>query len=290
MPAALFPAGHELAATADALDRLAARFGVQDLKTVGAEHPLPAPAKADDQPAGGGECEIARGRDIDISFDGVRCIHARFCVLGAPTVFKANTPGEWIFPDTMETEALVRVAHNCPSGAITYVRKDGGPAEAPPPVNLLRLRENGPYAFHGPLTIDGVERRLPRHALPLRRLEEQAVLRRLAQGAPLRRDRRAGYARIGAAAVRDGPVAIAPQTDGPLQVTGNLEIVSGTGRTVDRVTQARLLPLRRLAQQAVLRQHPPAHRVQVGLRRRAAGAAVASSGGSSAQPDRRSRP
>ena len=41
-------------------------------------------------------------------------------------------------------------------------------------------------------------------------------------------------------AVRDGPIEIAPQTDGPLQVTGNLEIVSGTGRTIDRVTKARL--------------------------------------------------
>ncbi len=40
--------------------------------------------------------------------------------------------------------------------------------------------------------------------------------------------------------VRDGPMHIDPQTDGPLQVRGNLEIVSGTGRVVARVTSARL--------------------------------------------------
>ena len=40
--------------------------------------------------------------------------------------------------------------------------------------------------------------------------------------------------------VRDGPLAIDPQTDGPLQVRGNLEITSGTGRVVARVHQARL--------------------------------------------------
>jgi CDGSH-type Zn-finger protein len=40
--------------------------------------------------------------------------------------------------------------------------------------------------------------------------------------------------------VRDGPLAIDPQTDGPLQVRGNLEITSGTGRVVARVVQARL--------------------------------------------------
>ena len=236
----VFPAGHELAATADVIEALTNRFGVRDLKTVGAEHPLPPPVKADDQPAGGGGCETARGRDLDISFDGVRCIHARFCVLGAPSVFKANTPGEWIFPDTMATEALVGVAHNCPSGAITYVRKDGGPAETPPPVNLIRLRENGPYAFHGPLTIDGVE--VGFRATLCRCGASQnkpfcdgshKTLPFAASGEPDTRESEP-------LAVRDGPVAIAPQTDGPLQVTGNLEIVSGTGRTIDRVTRARL--------------------------------------------------
>jgi CDGSH-type Zn-finger protein len=35
-------------------------------------------------------------------------------------------------------------------------------------------------------------------------------------------------------------LAIDPQTDGPLQVRGNLEIISGTGRVVARVQSARL--------------------------------------------------
>ena len=40
--------------------------------------------------------------------------------------------------------------------------------------------------------------------------------------------------------IRDGKLEIDPQLDGPLQVRGNLEITSGTGRVVARVTQARL--------------------------------------------------
>jgi CDGSH-type Zn-finger protein len=40
--------------------------------------------------------------------------------------------------------------------------------------------------------------------------------------------------------VRDGPLEIDPQVDGPLRVRGNLEITSGTGRVVARVTQAKL--------------------------------------------------
>jgi CDGSH-type Zn-finger protein len=40
--------------------------------------------------------------------------------------------------------------------------------------------------------------------------------------------------------VRDGPLAIAPEPDAPLQVRGNLEITSGTGRVVARLSNARL--------------------------------------------------
>ncbi|MGL4574210.1 MAG: CDGSH iron-sulfur domain-containing protein, partial [Burkholderiaceae bacterium] len=41
-------------------------------------------------------------------------------------------------------------------------------------------------------------------------------------------------------AVRDGVLAIDPQIDGPLQVRGNLEITSGTGRVVARLNQCKL--------------------------------------------------
>jgi CDGSH-type Zn-finger protein len=40
--------------------------------------------------------------------------------------------------------------------------------------------------------------------------------------------------------VRNGALEIEPLLDGPLQVRGNLEITSGTGRVVSRGTQARL--------------------------------------------------
>jgi CDGSH-type Zn-finger protein len=40
--------------------------------------------------------------------------------------------------------------------------------------------------------------------------------------------------------VRNGAVNVVPATDGPLKVTGPLEIVSGTGRTITRVTETYL--------------------------------------------------
>lgn len=41
-------------------------------------------------------------------------------------------------------------------------------------------------------------------------------------------------------AERDGPLMIAPQTDGPLALRGNIEVLSGTGRMVARIQSAYL--------------------------------------------------
>ena len=67
----------------------------------------------------------------------------------------ANVEGPWIHPDAMDAERLVDIAHACPSGAIRYQRKDGRPDEAPPPVNLIAVREAGPYAVRGDIHLDG---------------------------------------------------------------------------------------------------------------------------------------
>ncbi len=236
----LFPAGHDLSEVAAAIERIADRFGVPALKTVDGPHQPPAPPEPGNPPAGNAAVETAEGRDIVIRFDGKRCIHARFCVLGAPTVFKANTPGTWIFPDTMETEALVRVASQCPSGAITYKRKDRGPPEGPPLVNVVRLRENGPYAFGAPLNVAGTEigfrATLCRCGASKNKPfcdNSHRSLPFVATGEPESRNSQP-------LAARDGTLTIEPLKDGPLAVSGNLEICSGTGRTIDRVTRARL--------------------------------------------------
>jgi CDGSH-type Zn-finger protein/uncharacterized Fe-S cluster protein YjdI len=184
--------------------------------------------------------EHIEGRDLTLLYEGKRCIHARFCVTGAPEVFRANVQGPWISPDAMSAEALREIAHLCPSGAIRYARKDGGPEEAPPQVNLWAVREAGPYAVRGELRIDGFP------------MQTRATLCRCgasknkpycdgshkevnftASGEPLTGEQTAMLD------VRNGPLEIQPLTDGPLSVRGSLEIVSGTGRMVARLRQAR---------------------------------------------------
>lgn len=233
-----------LDATAALLQRLADRLDLAPPPAPAAAVAAPAPAAAS---AGAPQPEALPdgreaipGRDLTLLFDGKRCIHARHCVTGLPQVFKANVEGAWIDPDATTTEALLTVAHMCPSGAIGYARHDGGPDEGAPPVNLVHLRENGPLGVRADMRLDG------------QMVGYRAVLCRcgasrnkpfcdgshntigfVATGEPATRPSEP-------LAARGGVLAIDPETNGPLVVTGNLEICAGTGRTVDRVTEARL--------------------------------------------------
>ena len=185
--------------------------------------------------------EQVEGEKLTLRFEAKRCIHARFCVTGAPKVFLANVQGPWIHPDAMEVERLVDIAHACPSGAIQYTRRDGQRDESAPPVNLAAIREAGPYGFRGDLRLSGKPAGF------------RATLCRC--GASKNKPFCDGsHHDIGFNAsgepptgttneelvARDGPLQIDPQLNGPLRVRGNLEIVSGTGRMVARVTSAYL--------------------------------------------------
>jgi CDGSH-type Zn-finger protein/uncharacterized Fe-S cluster protein YjdI len=200
----------------------------------------PAPRAPPQPVAAAGGVEIIPGSEIDLVYDGKRCIHARHCVLGQPGVFKANVEGPWIDPDAASTEDLVTVAHMCPSGAIRYRRHDGGAEEAPPPVNLVQLRENGPLGIRADIVLDGT------------RIGMRAVLCRCGASkhkpfcdgshndAHFRASGEPDTIESAPLAARGGPLHVDPEIDGPLVVTGNLEICCGTGRTVNRVTATRL--------------------------------------------------
>ncbi|MDW6022698.1 CDGSH iron-sulfur domain-containing protein [Mesorhizobium sp. BAC0120] len=178
---------------------------------------------------------MVEGEKATVSFDGHRCIHARRCVMGEPQAFKANVKGPWIDPDATDVEALMRIAHNCPSGAIHVTRKDGGANEGPPAANVVIVRENGPLAFHADLRINGEE------------VGFRATLCRcgLSRRKPYCDNShiKGGFVATGEPASKEtelkitdlvGAVEVQPVRNGPLMVTGKLEVESGTGRCVDR--------------------------------------------------------
>jgi CDGSH-type Zn-finger protein/uncharacterized Fe-S cluster protein YjdI len=187
--------------------------------------------------------ERAEGKDVIIEFEAKRCIHARYCVLQQPGVFKANVVGEWIMPDDADcADNLVATAQNCPSGAIQYTRKDGRPQELAPLVNLVQVRENGPNAFRGQLTLNGEP------------IGYRATLCRCGRsknkpfcdGAhkegddPFQATGEPETGDVTALEVRNGEININPQKNGPLRLSGNVEILSGTGRTIRKAQALQL--------------------------------------------------
>ena len=184
------------------------------------------------------EIEEVRGKKVIIRFEAEKCIHSRNCVLGHPEIFEPNVPGEWIHPDAASVETVARVAFACPSGAITYEVLGDGEAESAPQVNLMYVRENGPLAVNAPLVLDGDD------------VGFRATLCRC--GASKNKPycdgshAEAGFQATGepatqdseALAQRNGALEVTPLPNGPLQVKGSLEIVSGTGRTLNRVAES----------------------------------------------------
>lgn len=178
--------------------------------------------------------QVIPGQKAVIEFDGSKCIHSRNCVLDRPDVFVPNVSGEWIHPDAATPDEVVALARNCPSGAIVARRLDGGPDEAPPLVNTVRVLENGPYAVRATLTINGVPAGF------------RATLCRCGQSKQKPycdgSHTAAGFAASGEPAakesaplaVRNGGVDVKPQPNGPLKVVGPVELIAGTGHTLNR--------------------------------------------------------
>ena len=107
-------------------------------------------------------------------------------------------------------------------------------------MNLVHLRENGPYAFHA-------EIRLGDKAIGYR-----ATLCRCGQSknkpfcdsahleAKFQATGEPASLETEMLAERGGPLQVEPTLNGPLLVRGNLELCCGTGRVVLRTAEARL--------------------------------------------------
>ncbi|MEJ1966885.1 MAG: ferritin-like domain-containing protein [Gammaproteobacteria bacterium] len=184
--------------------------------------------------------EHIEGADLTLVYEGKKCIHARFCVTGAPKVFLANVQGPWISPDAIEVDRLVEIAHACPSGAIRYRRKDGKHDETAPQVNLVAVREAGPYAVRGDLRLNGEPAGFRATLCRCGASKNKPFCDGSHHDVNFAASGEPPAGKTDMLAVRDGVLAIDPQIDGPLRVRGNLEITSGTGRVVARVVQATL--------------------------------------------------
>ncbi len=192
--------------------------------------------------------EVVIGTQATIQFDAKKCVHSRNCVLSHPDVFVPNLQGAWIHPDAQPIEELIRIAKNCPSGAIRVTRNaksdvtgDVQSSDVFPLVNTVRVRENGPLAIEAELQIKGQPEPSPRATL-CRCGESKnkpycdgshVMAGFVASGEPM-------TVSLEALAARNGPVNVLPVPNGPLGLVGNLEVVTGTGRTCNKVRETHL--------------------------------------------------
>jgi CDGSH-type Zn-finger protein/uncharacterized Fe-S cluster protein YjdI len=93
-------------------------------------------------------------KELIVSYDASRCIHAAECVRGAPAVFDpAARP--WIQPENGDAAEIVAVIRRCPTGALTVRNVDGSPIETPDDTNSLSVTPRGPLYLRGRVVFDG---------------------------------------------------------------------------------------------------------------------------------------
>ena len=183
------------------------------------------------------EAIIERG-ELSVHYASSRCIHARFCVLQAPAVFLAEAEDD---PDRTADAQVTAVIRRCPSGALSYSTTRAELQEAPPPVNAVWLRENGPYAINAHILLAGEDAPSTRRTLcrcgassnkPYCDMSHIAI-GFVATGEPPARN-------TTPLDVQAGPLTVTPLRDGPLKLEGPAEVVGGSGRVVSRETSCLL--------------------------------------------------
>lgn len=184
------------------------------------------------------------GSDVDVRWDGRLCIHVGECGRAEGELFVSGRQ-PWCDPNLGGTvDEVTEVCERCPTGALTYIRKDGGAPEQAPPHNVIVVANDGPLFVTGDLAIDAAADDQPG-------LRFRAALCRCgaSNNKPFcdNRHREVRFADHGAVGSKGAPsiepggtLEIRRAPNGPLLVSGNFTIVAGSGRTAWQGTKAAL--------------------------------------------------
>jgi CDGSH-type Zn-finger protein/uncharacterized Fe-S cluster protein YjdI len=173
------------------------------------------------------------GQQVDVDWDGRLCIHVGECGRAQGELFVGGRK-PWCQPDLASPDEVVEVVERCPTGALTHRRKDAGVEESAPAANTVVVANNGPLYARGDLRIAGARDDMPgvRFRAALCRCgqsqrkpfcdgsHEAAEFRD--QGAV--GDRGEGFDAPG------GALEIKPFENGPLLLSGNVTLVTASGR------------------------------------------------------------
>ena len=176
---------------------------------------------------------IFKGGAADVHWDERLCIHVAECGRAANDLFVGGRK-PWCQPDVVSVDEVVDVVERCPSGALSYTRKDGGASETAQAENVVTVVHNGPLFVHGDLRVDGA-------AEDMTGVRFRAALCRcgLSKNKPFcdnshETDGFKDYGAVGEAGggfdVPGGTLEVSPAPNGPLLFKGNFSIVASSGR------------------------------------------------------------
>lgn len=183
------------------------------------------------------------GSKADVDWDERLCIHIGECGRANNDLFVGGRK-PWCQPDDVSPDEVVDVVRRCPTGALTYMRKDGGKAESHDEENVVRVSYNGPLFVRGRLEIDGA-------AEDMDGVRFRAALCRcgLSKNKPFcdnshEEGRFTDYGAVGESGepieATGGTLEVGSAPNGPLLLSGNFKIVASSGRVAWSGTKAAL--------------------------------------------------
>ena len=173
------------------------------------------------------------GAKSDVRWDGRLCIHIGECGRADNELFVGGRQ-PWCQPDLVSSGEVVDVVERCPSGALSYDRKDGGEAESAEAENTVFVIYNGPLYVRGELDVDGAAEDMPG-------VRFRAALCRCGQSKnkPFcdNSHEAVGFKDYGAVGesgealdAQGGTLKVGRAPNGPLLLSGNFTIVAASGR------------------------------------------------------------
>lgn len=173
------------------------------------------------------------GTKINVEWDGRLCIHVAECGQAKGELFVTGRQ-PWCQPDLVTLEDVIDVVERCPSGALTYESNEKTVKESPDQENSVVVSYNGPYFVRGELDIEG-------SADDMKGVAFRVALCRCghSKNKPFcdNSHEAIGFRDYGAVGERGegltkkgGKLKITPLEDGPLLLSGNITIKSGSGR------------------------------------------------------------
>lgn len=183
------------------------------------------------------------GAQADVHWDGRLCIHIGECGRAPNDLFVGGRQ-PWCQPDQASPDEVVEVVNRCPTGALTYLRKDGGEVEAADVENVVSVMYNGPLYVRGDLEVEGASR-------DMSGVRFRAALCRCGQSKnkPFcdNSHEDAGFKDYGAVGdggegfdAPGGTLKVGRAPNGPLLLSGNFSIVAASGRKAWKGTKAAL--------------------------------------------------